>query len=137
MVAAAVVIALVGAAVTQYISHAIDGNTSHNETVLERTRHIETEADLILKQILPTFKSLHSLNTATTRHINEFKLYVLDSDRDAGTLAQSLVELKATFARLPSTSHGSTTIDRDSLEDIVGVLADITHEALEIRSPNS
>jgi len=125
-----------GIAAARYITHEIDKNTAHNEVALERSRLIEADAKLIADQVLPVFKSLHSLDVAVTRHVVEFELYVLDSDRDPDFLRESLSVLETAFSSFPEHTHYLASFDLERVTQTLGIFVDITHEALEVRSPN-
>ncbi len=129
-------IAVIGITITLYIAYEIEKNTAHNKDVLERITHVEVKAVLISGRFLPAFKALHTLDVTATRHVLEFELYVLDFDRDQGLLVASLSRLETAFEKIPKKLQNVAVIEREELEEIMGVFTDITHEALEIRSPN-
>ncbi|MCP3867344.1 MAG: EAL domain-containing protein [Gammaproteobacteria bacterium] len=136
MVAGILMIAAGGVSVTQYLSHGIEKNIVHNEAVLKRYESTEAEALQISDHLLPAFQALHSLDVTVNRHVSEFELHVLDADRDRVLLVGSLSDLESSLERFPAGFQNIKTIDRERLEEIVGVFVDITYEALEIRSPN-
>ncbi len=136
MVAGILFIVALGIATTQIITSEIEKNTVHNKSVLDRALHMEADATLISDHVLPAYRSLHSLDVAVTRHVAEFELHVMDADRHSDHLIGSLSMLETVFEEFPDNFQFSATIEREHLEEIVGVFVDITHEALEIRSPN-
>lgn len=129
-------IAAMGITITQYIAYEIEKNSAHNKDVLQRITQVEVEAALISSRFLPAFKALHTLDVAATRHVSEFELYVLDFDRDQDLLVASLSMLETAFEMFPENLQNIAAIEQKELEEIVGVFTDITHEALEVRSPN-
>jgi len=135
-VAAIVLITALGIATTRYVSSEIQKNTSHNNIVLEKSIHTEAEAVFISRYLIPAFQALHSLDVAVNRHVAEFELYVLDSDRDNGHLVESLSWLQHAFDDFPEGSRDFEAIDQQNIREILGVFVDITYEALEDRSPN-
>ncbi len=137
LMASGIVLMVAGSlAVIRYIVYEIDNNIRQNEVVLGLSQHIELEAQLFSGHLLPAFKSLHSLDIAVTRHLAEFRLYVLDADRGPEFLTRCLSDTQSAFDRFPRDLHAATAVDREELEEIVGVFVDITNEALEVRSPN-
>ena len=136
MIAGIAFIAALGITTIRYISSEIEQNTLHNRTILERSKHIEIEASRISNQVLPAYQSLHSLDISVNRHVAEFELYVLDVDRDRKLLADTLSRIEHAFDAFPDTSPDYSVLDRSRLEEVVGVFIDITHEAMEVQSPN-
>lgn len=118
------------------IEREIDETRIHNEQILERSQQIETEADLIAGELLPTFKALHTLDVAVTRHLAEFELLVMDSERDLNRLAQTDVAIATAFGDFPQSVHHAAMIDGAELEEVVDVFHDITIEAIETGSPH-
>ena len=123
-------------AVIQYIVYEIDNNARQNERVLALSGHTEQEAQLVSQQLLPAFKTLHALDIAVTRHLAEFELYVLDADRGPELVSETLSDVQTILEQLPEKVYTQAGVDHDVLEEIVGIFADITNEALDVHSPN-
>lgn len=137
MVVGLLLLFLSGLGVVLYIGYEIDNNTRHNETVLELAEHIEQEARLVSIDLLPAFQALHSLDLAVSKHLAEFQFYTLDADRDPTLLRDTLSSLQFAFVQLQQDAPTAiAAADRAALEELIGVLVDITREGLDIESPN-
>ena len=135
--ASGILLLVVGSlAVIHYIVYEIENNAAQNAMVLGLSAHIEDEAQLVSKHMLPAFKALHSVDVAMSRHLAEFELYVLDVDRGPERLRNSLSRLQAALDEFPHGEHAAVDVDRALLEETIGVFTDITEEALEVSSPN-